>query len=326
MEKDPSLKISLIQERISGMFNYKISYRKAWKAKQKAIMIEYGDWDESYGQLSSWLKHMQNHCPGSYYQICDDDFVVGNMPIIQVDDTFLYGKYRETLLMTTTQDGNGHVLPLAFAVVEGETLTAWPWFLAHLREHVTDKDDICLISNRHVSIKSVLANETLGWQPLHAYHKFKNEEQKQMLKKLGHTPCKHIFDRNLDKFCDLSPAIKTWIDKISKEKWTMAYDGGRRRYGHMTTNLSEYVNKVFRGCRNIPIIALVKLTYSRCRQYFVDCDCKAQRELQSSQLYCSKVMKQIQKNQEKACSHIVRIYDIQRTMFEVEEAYNPMSQ
>ena len=78
IKEDPSLKISLIQERISGMFNYKISYRKAWKAKQMAIMIEYGDWDESYGQLSSWMKHMQNHCPGSYYQICDDDFVVGN--------------------------------------------------------------------------------------------------------------------------------------------------------------------------------------------------------------------------------------------------------
>jgi len=114
-------------------------------------MIEYGDWDESYGQLSSWLKHMQNHCPGLYYQICDDDFVVGNMvsreyrqfhrvfwtcgqcketfkyykPIIQVDGTFLCAKYHGTLLMATTQDGNSHVLSLAFAVVEGETLIAW---------------------------------------------------------------------------------------------------------------------------------------------------------------------------------------------------------
>jgi len=83
-------------------------------------------------------------------------------------------------------------------VVEGETLTAWSWFLAHLHEHVTDKDDICLISNHHASIKSAVANETLGWQPPHAYHvycvrhitsnfnhKFKNEKQKQMLKKLG---------------------------------------------------------------------------------------------------------------------------------------------
>ncbi|KAL5125030.1 hypothetical protein HKD37_02G005320 [Glycine soja] len=65
IKEDPSLKISLIQERINGMFNYNISYRKAWKAKQKAITIEYGDWDESYAVLPSWLKHMQNHSLGS---------------------------------------------------------------------------------------------------------------------------------------------------------------------------------------------------------------------------------------------------------------------
>jgi len=90
----------------------------------------------------------------------------------------------------------------------------------------------------------------------------------------------------------------------------MTYDRGGRRYDHMTTNLSECVNKVFRGCRNIPITALVKSTYSRCRQYFVDRGRKAQRELQSGQIYCSKVMKEIQKNQEKAYSDIVRIDDI----------------
>ncbi|KAL5196298.1 hypothetical protein HKD37_U058582 [Glycine soja] len=220
--------------------------KKAWFAKQKAIAIEYGDWEESYAKISSWLTHMQNHSPGSYFQILHDDFIIGNTvsrkhrqfhrvfwtfgqckeafkyckPIIQVDGTHLYDKYRGTLLMGTSQDGNGGVLPLAFAVVEGETLTTWSWFLAHLREHVPDKNGICIIFDRHASIKSTVANEALGWQPLH-----------------GYTPCKHIFDQNLEKFCQLSPAITTWIDRISKEKWTMAYDREGRRYGHMTTNL-----------------------------------------------------------------------------------------
>ena len=52
----------------------------------------------------------------------------------------------------------------------------------------------------------------------------------------------------------------------------------------------------------------MKSTYSRCRQYFVDRDRKAQRELQSGQIYYSKVMKEIQKNQEKVCSYIVIYY------------------
>ena len=72
--------------------------------------------------------------------------------------------------MATSQDKNDGVLPLAFAVVEGETLTVWSWFLAHLREHVTNKNAICLISDRRASIKSIVANEALGWQPPHSYH------------------------------------------------------------------------------------------------------------------------------------------------------------
>ncbi|KAH1257730.1 hypothetical protein GmHk_03G007633 [Glycine max] len=285
---------------------------------------------------------MQNYSLGSYFQILHNDFIVGNMvshehrqfhrvfwtfgqckkafnyckPIIQVDGTYLYGKYCGTLLMATSQDENGGVLPLAFAVVEGETLPAWSWFLAHLREHVTNKNSICLIFDRHASIKSVVVNEALGWQPPHSYHvycvrhiasnfnrKFKNAKQKEMLKKLGYTPCKHTFDQNLEKFRQL-----------------------RRRYGHITTNLSECVNKVLKDCRKIPITALVKSTYSRCRKYFVDHGRQAQRQLNEGQVYFSKVVKEHRKNQEQACSHIVRVYDIHSTRFEVEETFNPITQ
>ena len=94
----------------------------------------------------------------------------------------------------------------------------------------------------------------------------------------------------------------------------------------MTTNLSKCVNKVFKGCHNVPITALVKLTYNRCRKYFVDHSRQAQMEIHDGQIYCPHVMKKLWENQEKACSHIVRIYDIQRTIFEVEEAFDPMTQ
>ena len=59
IREDPSIKVSLVQECISSLFNYKVSYRKAWIAKQKAMTLVYGDWDESYAQLPIWLKHMQ---------------------------------------------------------------------------------------------------------------------------------------------------------------------------------------------------------------------------------------------------------------------------
>jgi len=53
VREDPSIKVSLIQERISSEFAYKVSYKKAWMEKQKTIAIEYGDWEKSYAKLSS---------------------------------------------------------------------------------------------------------------------------------------------------------------------------------------------------------------------------------------------------------------------------------
>ena len=42
-----------------------------------------------------------------------------------------------------------------------------------------------------------------------------------------------------------SEAFK-WIDNIPVEKWTRAFDNGQR-WGHMTTNLVESLNSVFKG-------------------------------------------------------------------------------
>ncbi|KAH1248759.1 hypothetical protein GmHk_05G012289 [Glycine max] len=43
IREDSSIKVSLIQERINSEFAYKVSYKKAWLAKQKVIAVEYGD-------------------------------------------------------------------------------------------------------------------------------------------------------------------------------------------------------------------------------------------------------------------------------------------
>ena len=51
VKETPSVPVVMIQERVTGMFGYHISYRKAWKAKQKEIAKIYGDWDESYAFL-----------------------------------------------------------------------------------------------------------------------------------------------------------------------------------------------------------------------------------------------------------------------------------
>ncbi|XP_042425719.1 uncharacterized protein LOC122013512 [Zingiber officinale] len=53
--------------------------------------------------------------------------------MIQIDGTFLYGKYKHSLLIATTIDGDNSVIPLVYALVESENVDSWGWFMALLR-------------------------------------------------------------------------------------------------------------------------------------------------------------------------------------------------
>ena len=65
------------------------------------------------------------------FKACIDGFAFCK-PLVQVDGTWLYGKYKGTLLIAIAQDGQNHIFLIAFAIVEGETADAWYFFLKNL--------------------------------------------------------------------------------------------------------------------------------------------------------------------------------------------------
>jgi hypothetical protein len=181
---DLSVKIKVIIAHIRDKFNYTITYRKAWIAKNMAIEKIFGTWEDSYAALPQWLTTLRyyqpnvidiletlpnNSGPGLIFHRLFWSFeplVKGFRfckPLVQVDGTWLYGKYRGTLLIAVAQDGNHHIFPVAFAIVEGETKEAWSFFLKNLRTYVTPQNGICLISDRNPSIKSAYEDPQNGW-------------------------------------------------------------------------------------------------------------------------------------------------------------------
>ncbi|XP_016200161.1 uncharacterized protein LOC107641170 [Arachis ipaensis] len=153
VEADPSLKVKSIIAEVQSKFNYTTSYRKAWLAKQKAIANLFGGWEASYEALSSWFEAMVQKDPSAAVEIetapaYQGDEVVHDVriltrvfwsfypcirafrsckPIVQVDGTHLYGKYKGALLVAVSQDGNGNIVPLAFAVVEAIARSNGSW-------------------------------------------------------------------------------------------------------------------------------------------------------------------------------------------------------
>ncbi|XP_027905666.1 uncharacterized protein LOC114165204 [Vigna unguiculata] len=141
---NPSIRIKSLVADIKSRYRYTVTYRRAWIAKEKAITMEYGDWDQSYNEVPRWLLAAQQTNLGTIFQLsgppvnidaedgsstyimkrcfwafgpCIEGFKYCK-PVVQVDGTFLTGRYHATLLTAIAQDGNRNIFPLAFAIVE----------------------------------------------------------------------------------------------------------------------------------------------------------------------------------------------------------------
>jgi hypothetical protein len=87
--------------------------------------------------------------------------------VVLVDGTFLTEKYRGTSMMAATVDPEDKIVPMAFALVEGENNSLWSWFMRLLRTQVLGASrTICLISDRHAGILHAAGEDIEGFPPL----------------------------------------------------------------------------------------------------------------------------------------------------------------
>ncbi|XP_020987476.1 uncharacterized protein LOC110275628 [Arachis duranensis] len=195
---DASVCIKVLLNATTAHFGFRPTYSRVWLAKQKAVAHIYGDWDESYNELPRWVLGVQLTMPGMVAVLRTSPVQVGGQvdesqayfhrlfwmfppcieafrhckPLVSIDGTHLYSKYGRTLLIAIAQDGNSNILPVAFALVEGENVESWSFFLSHLRQHVTPQSGLVVILDRHNGIKAALEAPNGGWLPPAAYCAF----------------------------------------------------------------------------------------------------------------------------------------------------------
>ena len=82
--------------------------------------------------------------------------------VLSIDGTQLYGKYKGTSLIAMGSNENNKLFPLTFSITEGDNIDSWGWFLACIRNRVTQRTGICVISDRHPGIMAAMSNSHLG--------------------------------------------------------------------------------------------------------------------------------------------------------------------
>ncbi|XP_015970751.1 uncharacterized protein LOC107494208 [Arachis duranensis] len=233
MQSNLSVSIPILQGAVQASYHFKLSYRKVWMAKQKAVAQIFGDWEESYNKVSKLLQALQSCVFGTICDLRVKPFYGGHLlvrdynmfdkvfwyfpscveafkhckPFVSVDGTHLYGRYGGVLLIAVTQDGNSNILPIAFAIVESASTESWSFFLTNLRRHVTPQDGLLVIFDRSQAIKAALSSDDSGWHPPRTYHaycirhkaanfmtRFKSGEGKRYLINAAYSPSKADYE------------------------------------------------------------------------------------------------------------------------------------
>ncbi|XP_047253730.1 uncharacterized protein LOC107844502 [Capsicum annuum] len=103
------------------------------------------------------------------------------MPTIIVDGTFLKSAYKGTMLSASVLDAAGHILPLAYSVVDFENDASWEWFFCMFNTAFGEREGICIVSDSH---DNILKTATLVYPNVaHCiciYHLWNNIESKSV--------------------------------------------------------------------------------------------------------------------------------------------------
>ncbi|KAL8481676.1 hypothetical protein ACS0TY_027983 [Phlomoides rotata] len=132
---------------VFNQYNYEVSYHMVWISIKRAVENVYGAWETSYQYLPKFMSALQGYNPGTIvewrhadhnpatgvftlgyvfwaFKLCIDAFQHCRK-VITVDGTHLYTKYKHKLLIAITIYANQQIIPLAFAIVDEETIPAW---------------------------------------------------------------------------------------------------------------------------------------------------------------------------------------------------------
>lgn len=173
---------------------------------------------------------------------------------IAVDGTFLKSKFRQTLLLAVTINANGHNLLLAWAIVEGESESAWEYFHLQLQHSIPEitTEQTTLISNRDKGL--INADRVLPPTVIRAFccqHLKENLTIKfgRALEgrfwKIARARRVEEFEIAITELQTIKPLAATYLQNIDANLWATAFFPGKR-YGHDTSNIVESTNQTLK--------------------------------------------------------------------------------
>lgn len=297
LKENPNYKPKDIVEKINRDHGITLSYKQAWRGKERVMANLQESCEDDYRLLPQYCDQIRRSNPGSiasvYVNPADSCFqrlfvsyhasIYGFLnacrPLLGLDRMVLESKYHSTLLVATGYDGAGELFPLAFGVVQEENDNNWIWFLSelhHLMETNTESmPKLTILSDMKRGI--VNGVELSFPTAVHGYcmrfliesfqKKFNNNELANLFLEAATALTVFEYEAILLEIGATSQEAAFWIQQFPPQSWATAYFQGIR-FGQLTANIVESVESWIVNACNLPIIELMECIRRRLMTWF----------------------------------------------------------
>ena len=271
-----------IQFDIGEELGIRITYDKAWRARESALNSIRGTPEESFKMLPLWCSMLETKNPGTitciettddncflYFFMAFSQSMAGFKklrPVVAVDGTHLKGKYKGMMFIASCFDGNQQIYPLAFGIADTENETSYTWFFQRFKEAYGEIDDLVFITDRHRGLETAIAtvypnahhgNCTFHLSQNVKLHFGKNKHVHMAFYQAAKAYLPIDFEVHMRKLEAINIRAHQYVMEASPEKWARAFFPGNR-YSIMTTNIAECMNAVLRDARSLPLVPLLE--------------------------------------------------------------------
>ena len=174
VQESPNISLAALVDIVQKNRQVHVTINQMFRAKVKATTKLAGSYVAQYGKLRDYCEELLRSNPGSTIKIDVERECNSNSPtrqfrriyiclaglkegwklcgreIIGLDGCFMKGPFPGQILTAVGVDGNNGIYPVAYALVEAETMEAWSWFLVNLGNdlNIGPNSDFTFISDR----------------------------------------------------------------------------------------------------------------------------------------------------------------------------------
>jgi MULE transposase domain/SWIM zinc finger len=275
-----------------------ISYQQAWRVKQAINTTLDGDESECFKRMAALGDRIKDIDPKSNihirykdsrfdYFFCSPRASVKAWQfmrrLIAVDACHCTSQYRMTLFIAVGLDGNGQVVPLAWAIQQGEDYENWKRFFEDLRvtlDHTTrsynllNDKEVVIMSDREKGLakacQEVLPSIPHSYCCQHIAANIQSEfgiKARELFWPMAYARTRAQYEDALAILIQENIKAANYVAKIPPNQYA-TYAFPRPRYGHLTSNPVESLNGTWLKVRSLQPLRMLVTIWSLVMEQF----------------------------------------------------------